>query len=510
MTMIIRSILILLALSVVPAVSFAQQFQSLHDYDSTGDFGWNVFVQSGGEYFVTTGAHNYTTGKAQQGWMNITQNGSIISSKKLLSSNIVNFYQGQATGEVKKLQDGGYLVPISFTTPDRSSIGLMKLNAQFDTVFTRFYTDTSIYREDAAACAVLPNGNFLVGGYSAPNLAPRDSAIIICTDSGGNVVWKRKYKKLPGQNEWPCIVSLEAIDNNRILVGAMSTHLVYTQIDQYGHNTPWFMILDTLGNVLKDTTYINTVHSGGGKIFRDLWGGYFHYGSFDSLYTQDPTDAINFPEYIAHLNDDLEIEWIRNLGTWDGHKYIWHAEQLPDGSFQLCGSNGTDQTWLTGWAARYDHNGWAIWDNDYLCDPDWSSYLVDFDVRQDGSLIMIGAARNDTVEQWRGQELWLVSVDANGCLVPGCDPTIVKPLNTNKEADLGVYPNPTTGEFIVDCAGGTLSLVSIDGRVLKEYEAAEGKTELQLPQSLTPGVYMLKYTPEKGTGSTLTRLVYQP
>jgi hypothetical protein len=78
------------------------------------------------------------------------------------------------------------------------------------------------------------------------------------------------------------------------------------------------------------------------------------------------------------------------------------------------------------------------------------------------------------------------------------------------ERRFAIYPNPTNGNFIVDCAGGTLSLVSIDGRVLEKYEASEGKTELRLPASLSPGIYLLRYTAANGSGNTLTRLVYQP
>ena len=101
----------------------------------------------------------------------------------------------------------------------------------------------------------------------------------------------------------------------------------------------------------------------------------------------------------------------------------------------------------------------------------------------------------------------MVSVDSNGCLIAGCAPTIVKPLEQKKEEELLVYPNPTNGNFIAESSGGRLSLMSIDGRVLKEYKLKKGKERLELPESLAAGVYMIKY---KGAEiDEVLRLIYQ-
>ena len=71
-----------------------------------------------------------------------------------------------------------------------------------------------------------------------------------------------------------------------------------------------------------------------------------------------------------------------------------------------------------------------------------------------------------------------------------------------------LYPNPTNGNFIVESGGGRISLMSLDGRVLKEYELAEGKDKIELPQGIAAGMYMIKYRGPK-TDKVL-RLIYQP
>ena len=71
-----------------------------------------------------------------------------------------------------------------------------------------------------------------------------------------------------------------------------------------------------------------------------------------------------------------------------------------------------------------------------------------------------------------------------------------------------LYPNPTNGNFIAESSGGRLLLLSIDGRVLREYELKRGKQRLQLPPGLAAGVYLVKYRGEEG--ERVVRLTYQP
>ena len=503
---VIKFILILAVLYLAPQVSYCQYFQRLHDCDTASDFGTNVLILPDGSYLSFSASLSYTTNRRESSWMNVSADGTTLSNLKQIASDTFNYYQGLNPGEVKELDGGSFLLPCNLRLNGKSALGIVKLSSQLDTVFTRFYTDTNVYNEDISACIVMPNGDFVLGGYSAPNGVFMDSAIIIRTDSLGNLIWKRKYKKIANQESM--IISLQAIGDT-ILVGAASTYYIWAnQFDQYNHSSPWFMLVDGTGVLIKDTLY-NGAYAAGGRIYKDAEGGYYHWGGFDSLYySQDILNPVNFPEYLMHLNEDFEIDWVRNFGTWDGHKYIWRVKQLANGDFQLSGANALNlDPRRRGWAARLDHNGWTIWDNDYTCDEDYSSYLVDFDVRQDGSLILVGAARNDTVPQWRGQELWMVSVDSNGCLIAGCAPTIVKPLEQKKEEELLVYPNPTNGNFIAESSGGRLSLMSIDGRVLKEYKLKKGKERLELPESLAAGVYMIKY---KGAEiDEVLRLIYQ-
>ena len=262
----IKFILMFVVLFVVPQTSFTQHFQRLHDCDTTSDFGTNIFVLPDGTYLTFSASLSYTTNRRESIWMNISADGTASANLKRIASDSFNYYQGRAPGQVRKLSDGGYLLPTTLQSTGRSSWGLIRLNAQFDTVWMRFYTDTATRFEDVDACIIMSNGDYLIGGYTGPNGLVRDSALLTRTDSNGNVIWQKRYKKLPTSAERPCIVSLDVLDSNTVLVGAMSTHTEWiSQFDFYGHNTPWFMIIDGAGNIIKDTAYVNTHFAGGGK-----------------------------------------------------------------------------------------------------------------------------------------------------------------------------------------------------------------------------------------------------
>jgi hypothetical protein len=81
--------------------------------------------------------------------------------------------------------------------------------------------------------------------------------------------------------------------------------------------------------------------------------------------------------------------------------------------------------------------------------------------------------------------------------------------NINAEtSQFSLYPNPTSANFIVESGGGQLLIMSLDGRVAKEYTLEEGKVKLELPEGFATGVYLVKY---KGENSEkVLKLVYQP
>ena len=73
-----------------------------------------------------------------------------------------------------------------------------------------------------------------------------------------------------------------------------------------------------------------------------------------------------------------------------------------------------------------------------------------------------------------------------------------------------LYPNPSLGNFTIKTgAAGTLHLSSIEGKELKTWELPAGNTELTLPATLAPGIYIAVYRPADGGKQQIVRLVYE-
>ena len=83
--------------------------------------------------------------------------------------------------------------------------------------------------------------------------------------------------------------------------------------------------------------------------------------------------------------------------------------------------------------------------------------------------------------------------------------------STTDDASFMVYPNPSNGSFISNStASGVFEVYSIDGRVIDRYNIVSGTTNIQLPYSLTCGIYMGIFRPSNGSKSSTIRLVIKP
>ena len=274
------------------------------------------------------------------------------------------------------------------------------------------------------------------------------------------------------------------------------------------------MVLDSMGNILKDTLYSNG-YVGGGAIYKDLNGGYVHIGEFDSLYTSNPSDIENFPGYIAHLDSDFRITWITpfSYSYTDGHRDRVILRQLQDSSYIVIGAAFTNYAPNSfGWAAKVDRNGNILWDHYYVSDSTHEAYFRDVVEMPNGNLVFVGATFNDTLPAWHSlQDMWIVGVDSNGCEIPGCTTTRVNNVPTINTF-IQIYPNPTYGNFTIKAPqAGELAVYNIQSQQVAVYKVNAGETNLKLPSTINPGVYVCRYVAEQRDSlPVVIRLLYEP
>jgi len=287
--------------------------------------------------------------------------------------------------------------------------------------------------------------------------------------------------------------------------------------NNYDKYVPWYLLLASAGNLIKDTIWTTGFngYNQGCSIYKDMNGGYYTWGARDVLLSPDPTDADNFPNYLAHLDANFNIQWIKDFPytTGEGHRDIWKAMQLRDSSYLVVGS-GQDTLGTTipttGWASKINKYGNVILDREYICAIKYNAYLVDAKEKSDHNIILVGEARNDTLAAWHQQDVWLVGIDSNGCEVPGC--TLgVAPSISPQGGGLSLWPNPVNDKFVLRSGGaGTFVLYSIEGKEIGRYDVKEGVNNFSFPNNAAPGVYIGRFISKEGDKVEVVRVVFQP
>jgi len=363
----------------------------------------------------------------------------------------------------------------------------------------------------------------------------------------GDTLWTHTYQKYPTQ--FAQINSVTPLSGGRILAGAESGYVVYTYWKTifegaYYHSSPWFMILDSVGNIIKDTLYGNrmgsmynegdlypaySASSTGGNVYMagaymnmdtDMNGGYFFTGEIDSsiVDSEGVDDPRNFNDFLANVDADFNIVWITKF-NWSGHyghRYISSVRQLPDSSYIVIGGTEDADTLADGygWAAKVSKGGVTLWNHNYRSDPKDTtstvtssaglSYFRDGAVRADGSIVFVGAGFDDTLPSWhQRQDVWLVSTDSNGCQAPGgCGPDTAVSMTDfvpgvmppqSLEDVLSLYPNPATTNLYLTAAEKIEHIVIINpiGQTVYTgfYKARSVAINIA---DLAPGIYFIK------------------
>jgi len=509
----LRITLLMAVLVGSPLFSFAQYFQKLYDVDSAQEWGWSIQQASESNYLIQGWFFNQYTEKNSLFNSIINNNGDILETKILKAAGtVVNIGSGN-NGELKTLTNGnGYIIPLTLQWPDPitrylySSGGIAKLNMNGDTIFVKYFTDTSVYFDVMNACAEMPNSaGYLSGGTrgydTASNYYP---SYLIRTDTFGDTIWTHTYRKYSDQPSQ--IFNINPLANGQVAIGATSEYQEFISgFGNINHFTPWFFIIDSLGNIIKDTLY--GARYGGGVAFKkDMGIGYYNFGELDTLLTADVADNQNFTDYFARLDSDFSIKWIITFpyNDYNCHRIQWQAKQLSDSGYIVIGDVASNTSvYSKGWAAKIDKNGNEVWDQFYFSDTVHYAYLRDVVERPDGGFIFTGQSFNDTLPAWHQHfDMWLVGVDSNGCEDGLCAPAAVPQTVTNNE--LRVYPNPAytilNFEFPAS-VNATIRLMDVTGRVLDEQQVANSASASFSVRNYTPGLYLYQFITSNTTRS---------
>ncbi len=516
----IAQCLLLGALCLFTNISHAQYFSKEYDYDTSYDFGKNITLLANGGYRIFDGIIAASDGTWSLTSFDLSPDGSQISGKKGYGVKDMNSSNGYY-GRMATTNTGQLLMPFTIFGKYHYSYqcAILKMGTTADSIFIKAYTDTLKNAENSADIAFDPVNNHYVLAVESldtnGSLASKNGVLII-TDTDGNLIIRKVFEKKSvikpvfSSGVGSSLHSVEVLPNGDLLLGGYNRSVDYkgsggTQ-RTYLHDRPWFIITDSQGNILKDSAYGDAFVSTG-DIHTDRLGGYYHWGMLDTIITNNAGGFQNFPSYVAAIDANFKIRWLHSFASLKHHVQLYKILQLRNGDYLALGEILTNPPEVHGgWACRLTRNGSVRWEQAYSLDTTSDiGVLVDAAERRDGSLAMVGMwPKNKNLPSYRLQDVWLLSVDSNGCELPGCKPTAVPNVPKLADESYKVFPNPATESISIDyskeaTAPETFSLHDITGRLVASAKliGRDGTSILNIG-NLPVGLYIYRITAGDG------------
>jgi hypothetical protein len=411
----------------------------------------------------------------------------------------------EMTYSMLKVNDGYIITGGTSSGGSVFELFVSKLNWNGDTIWSRFIRDSiKSYTSGSINCiASRKQGGFYIYGEYKDTIGGNVDAILYCFNDSGDTL----YTKLFGGTRFDIGVSIAESDCGDVYALGQSTSIADVKGDVF------LVKLDSLGKVLWQKTYgIANVTDHAHTISIDgdhsIYLGTSYVGGWvgsltnfvprlikvDSSGTQKFSRTVNTTDSnlpagsfgVAHLHTANQIYLISrpsndgyvgiiyvtifdSLGVQISSKAIVGPRvlialvdflSLDDGSLLLCGQGNTIPSYTyNGWDSEDDGglilklspNADSVWARYHIVHPgQYQSLFYAIEPSPFGGYFLAGTYVNGPV-----QDIWLMSVDANGCL--GDDSCgVSQPVSITKDVEvrigegaLLVYPNPVQDKMYI-------------------------------------------------------------
>jgi len=493
-------LLLLVIFLLVEALAFSQGFNRRYDAFGGGDpqGGWNIEYRGDG-YAVISGMTS-TDSLAPDFFLT---HGSVLLTVLDIDGNVLfeqrryRPYHTSVAGWANccdTIPGGGYVVGgASEDTTGFDEVYLMRFDAEGDTLWTRVFGDPAGNKFwIGQQVKHTPDGDLVIVGLSDQN-GPFNG-FVLRTDGNGNELWRRIYAYNASSEGGIGAVALSA--NGDLFTSG-------TRSVAPGNGDRWVQRLSPTGDVLWQASWGSDWHDGSTQV-ATLNDGHLFICSgmgYGPNYTQ-------MRAYMAKLNSiDGAVIWEREYGPIADGIVLFSGKEYPNGDLIAAGvtnanmGNGSGQQGLL---CRTSSTGDSLWMYGYYYQDDvierGQGRFYDVLPTADGGAIAAGAAYNP-VDQGMppgySQDTWVVKVDADGCIVPGCNVVGITEQATNLLDALRIWPNPAQGQCTVQldlpASIGTgallLTVVAADGRVAQQHSLAGNGTHPLDLHGLSAGLY---------------------
>lgn len=241
-------------------------------------------------------------------------------------------------------------------------------------------------------------------------------------------------------------------------------------------------------------------------------GGFVTGWAFDTI--QQPFVHPDEGPLLRRLDSDGEIIWEYKYLDWRSAG-IMNMTVTENGDIVMCGL--APEALIQGdasraWMARVSGNGELLWKRYFqaLAIPSNTLPFNDVAETSDGGLIACSYIHDTYANPIPDPDVWLVKTDADGCITPGCQDSIlyvsVEEIPGTGETALRevffkAYPNPVRGPIQVEFLNAihyeepALRLFNLQGQQVLHQRLQRGAQSAELSTSGLPsGLYILQYS----------------
>ncbi|MBS4056162.1 MAG: T9SS type A sorting domain-containing protein [Bacteroidales bacterium] len=389
---------------------------------------------------------------------------------------------------------------------------IYKINADFDTLWTRAYTDFEKPNDSDYAfyhMSLLANDEMIIAGDSRISSSSY-KALLMLVDSGGNEQWRQYYESGPLNKGINVIPTPDG--------GFALSCFKWVPQENTSHN--YLIKTDSLGNE-QWRRYIGGLYADGPLYLANspdstIVGAYAY-----SDYSPPPPSSNSYNK-IAVVKYNLQGD---NMFEKIYCETVLNREVssiTPDsvGNFVIAGSNKfypPDANYIyEGSLLKVDNNGDSVWYRQYRHPTTTVSFnhLYGVTAAQDGGFAAVGGIYGFYPDPL-GQDIWVIKVDSMGCINFG-DCWVgekEQPLPQSQTTTLSVYPNPARDRIQLGFGPGeqllpkTLNLFDSFGRLQRSIHLAPGQSDADI-SNLSPGVYVGVVSDESGWLGTSKFVVY--
>lgn len=422
-------------------------------------------------------------------------------------------YYPAGNGSLVHIEGTGYALPVVLEQGDCHPSRLFMFDYSGDTIWTRRFID----EESGDSCVLLfrnliqgYNNDLIICGAQYGTAGENGNFLLIRTTSQGIKKWQKTF----GTSATEELCSMAETPDNGLILGGFSYNVgvdftgdpVVIKIDYWG-NVEW---QKTFGGDLKDASAKVAIAHDNNYII-----GYGH-----AYFEPIPGYAHRVLVFLK-VNQSGDTIWHRQIGDTLLGNSVDKIIPLDDGNYMAMGTTQIEpNVFSRSFLYKFNDNGDSLWYKQYLHHPNVpTNQFSDFRQTEDGGFILCGGINTETPPN--PQQMWMMTVDSNGCDTCGTGVAISELTNVHNDAFV-IFPNPASSEIhcrlsvcrnfnegglVVDClsAGasakaGRFSMFIYDmyGKTQEKIQIPKGQEQLRIDVSNYPaGIYIAVLKNEK-------------